>query len=62
MAEHFVYILGFTEPVKVSEAEERTVRKRLTSVESDVGYIALTDGAGSLLVPMRSIVALESRP
>ncbi|HTV73642.1 MAG TPA: hypothetical protein VME66_08065 [Candidatus Acidoferrales bacterium] len=60
MEEHFIYVQGQTEPIAIHGSLVDEVRRSLTTPGDD-GAIVLTQSDRQLILPLRSIVAMESR-
>jgi hypothetical protein len=60
MEEHLIYVQGQAEPLSVSGLLVDQVRESLTAPADD-GAIVLMQAARRLIMPMRSIIAMESR-
>jgi hypothetical protein len=59
--QHYVYILGFEHPVRVTEEEGRTLRNIITGADVVHSFVSLGAEKRTILVRASAITALEAR-
>jgi hypothetical protein len=61
--DYFVHLIGFADPVKIDNQTENQVRTWITGGRSEsMSYFVAQTPERRLLVPMSSVIALETRP
>ena len=60
--EHYIYVHGHAEPIKIDDRQEEQVRMVLVGGTAPLQHLTISQDDRRLLVPLRSIVMLESRP
>jgi hypothetical protein len=60
--DHYVHILGFEHPVKVTDDQEKEIRNIVIGADVIKSFISIGTETRTILVRTGSITALESRP
>jgi len=61
MMQHYIFVHGYAEPIKIDDRQEEQVRMALVGNIVPLQHLTINQDYRRLLIPLRSIVMLESR-